>query len=275
LKFCFGMRNGYLIIYLACFIGCTACNPFKSKNIEEEIVGDSSAILKDSLELLSDTLGGITDDDSNERQSNDAAILEGKLVMPLTYRFLNDDDRISKLLNPTWLAIYKEKGAYYIGNVPYRISEEAEEPCSGLPTETIEPDKNVLTYVAPKSLKTGLVDSIAINERVIQPESPFKFSYNGHVYELKANGKYFRDVDDTSSERYSLNLYKDGKYVRNLINQSEYNDTFTEIKLMADFDGDKEPDFLISSPRHYEEARYLLIFSGQHDVFEGNMVFDC
>ncbi len=268
------MRNGCIVIYLVCFIGLTACNPFK-RNVEETVVVDSSALLKDSIEMLSDTSDEKTDDDMQVGTSVEAAILEGKLILPLTYRFLNDDDRISKILNATWLAIYKEKGAYHIGKVAYKITEEAEEPCSGLPTETIEPDKNVLAYVDLKSLKTGLLDSIAFNERIIQPDSPFKFSYNGHVYELKANGKYFRDVDDTSSEHYSLNLYKDGKYVRNLIKQSEYNDTFTAIKLMADFDGDKEPDFLISSPRHYEEERYLLILSGQHDVFEGNMVFDC
>jgi len=270
----FDMINRWIIFYSISFFTLAGCNPLNNKNVKETATVDSSTLLKDGEKLQIDTSEEDINNNSNS-QSIDVAILEGKLVMPLTYRFLNDEDRISKLLNPNWPAIYKEKGTYHIGKVVYRIIEEAEEPCSGLPTETIKTDKDVLTFVNLQTLKIGLIDSIVIKERIIQPDNPYKFIYNGHEYELKARGKYFRDMDDPRADSYNLNLYKDGKYIRSLINQSEYNDTYTEVKLMADFDGDKEPDFLISSPRHYEEVRYLLILSGQKDVYEGNMIFDC
>lgn len=204
------------------------------------------------------------------------SIIDGHILMPVTYRIW-EGDAVSKIISKQWLELHHKNNAYYVTPASYTIEYNDEEPCSGLPTETITPNENVLVFFDLPTIQKGKVDSVAFNNAVVEPGKPFDFHLKNQRYQLIASGiQFYKDENrNNPNAKYVLKLFKGDHYVKTLIHQTSYNDTATEIKFIGDLDGDGEPDFIFSSPRDYEEMRMIIILSRSATAYEGTMQFDC
>lgn len=97
------------------------------------------------------------------------------------------------------------------------------------------------------------------------------------VYKLEASGTDFSDIDQGQTGSFYLDFFENGKLVQRLIEQSEYNDTKTEVLRILDLNDDDQPDFILSSPHHYEEHRVIIWLSGDqgYTKYEETLGFDC
>ena len=192
---------------------------------------------------------------------------------------LNEDgeqaESIAKIMDSTWLALYKKGDQFFIGKIKYKIEHAAEEPCSGQPTETILPEYRTYAFFNLQEMKAGAIDSISIQNSVLNPNESSSFSFNGKQYSIKASGRAFDDREKNGAGFYKLELYEDNRLSRVILQQDQYNDTQTEIQFISDFDKDGKPDFIFSSPRDYEEERVIINLSNSPYAFEGSRQFDC
>lgn len=260
------IKYGYYFLLIGLIFGCQQ-KPIETKNADAPPLVDDSLVGKnDSLTVpvVSESIRISTD-----------SIVEGRVLMPVRYRVWGDP--VSKIINKNWLELHLKDGAYAVTSALYHIENEDEEPCSGLPTETIVPKEDVLLFFNIPTIQKGPVDSIAFTKSIIEPGEPFHFTHQNQKYQLQASGiRFYKDEErNNPNANYTLQLYRDGKLIRTLINQSSYNDTATELKFIGDLDGDGQLDFIFSSPRDYEEMRFLLILSGSTNIYEGTMQFDC
>ena len=203
------------------------------------------------------------------------SMIAGQVLVPFAYRIW-DDNNVSKVINNGWLELHRKNGKYNVAPAKYTITYEKEEPCSGLPTETINPQNDVLVFFNISAIQNGSVDSIAIPNKIIPPNKPAEFTYKNDRYELRATGiEFYRDEDQKPNARYTLKLFVNGQYQRTLIDQTAYHDTATALEFIGDLDRDGKLDFVISSPRDYEESRTIIILSTAAYPFVGTVQFDC
>lgn len=204
------------------------------------------------------------------------SIIDGHILMPFTYRVWEGNE-VSKVINKDWLELSRMNGGYHVRHASYRIENDDEEPCSGLPTETIVPEEDVLLFFNIPAIQQGPVDSVSFTTSIIASGTSLAFSFQNHAYKVSATGiRFHKDEERNNPEaRYTLKLYKDGKYIRTIIDQTSYNDTATELRFIGDLDKDGQPDFIFSSPRDYEEMRMIIILSGSAAAYDGHVQFDC
>ncbi|WP_426791597.1 hypothetical protein [Sphingobacterium sp. WOUb80] len=214
--------------------------------------------------------------ESNQSAQPKDSLIDGQILMPYTYRVF-DDNNVSKIINPSWLELHRKDGKYNIGKAVYSIVYEKEEPCAGLPTETINPKADVLLFFNISALQPGPVDSIPFHNKIVPPNQPMEFSFKNDKYKLVAAGIEFYKDENTNIEHpgYTLKLFINNKFIRTLIDQDAYHDTATELEFIGDLDRDGILDFIISSPRDYEEHRKILILSTQKFPYVGTVQFDC
>jgi len=203
--------------------------------------------------------------------------IEDEALIPSASYRISEENEIGKMLDKgNWLELYQDKNGYKVAKAQYTLVEEDEEPCSGMPTQTIETVKNSLILFKIPQIKTGNIDTVAFKKRVLSPKQNINFTYAGHSYQLRAEGidpvqNYYRDLKNPF---YRLVLTSNGKE-KTILHQTEYNDTVTEILFIGDLDNDGEVDFILSSPRDYEEQRILIILSKDNKQYEATRQFDC
>lgn len=277
------IRQGFYIAILSFFTLFYSCGQHNSTNNGNEI--DSVSYKKDSLISMSDTSqkmdDSVTDsakyiqDLEKEAETLQGIIVSNKAIIPGAHRYMDQNDKTSKMVNSDWLSIYLENGQYKLGKQDLAIQEKGEDPCSGMDVEYIDTKLSSLLLVNIKNLAPHKLDTLALKHRVIQPNSPLKFQWKNQNYELVATGRTFTEAYERSNEWYTLTIYKNGKKLRTLIIQNDYTDTLTSILLISDLDNDQIPDFIISSPRDYEEERILIFISSDPKIYEAQRVFDC
>ena len=205
-------------------------------------------------------------------------VVENQILFPSTYRNPEINDLEEVLNKGLWFELYEQDKQYHIAEARYKIKHIEEDPCSGFPAQQILSDRNALLYFNIPTIPNGKVDSIAFSKNIVFPGEPLEFMFNEDKYRLEASGITFfsNNNPDANDGRYILKLYinndKEGKI---LVDQSEYNDSATEILFMGDLDKDGKVDFIFSSPRDYEEDRVLIILSESMMIYEGTRQFDC
>ena len=277
------IRQGFHIAILSFFSIFYSCNQQNNSNNINEV--DSLSNKTDSLISKIDTSQKMEDrsidtvkhikDLEKEAESLQNIIVSNKAIIPGSHRYMDQNDKTSKMVNSDWLSIYLENGQYKLGKQDLAIQEKGEDPCSGMDVEYIDTKISSLLLVNIKNLAPHKLDTLALKDRVIQPNSPLKFQWKNQNYELVASGRTFTEAYERSNEWYTLTIYKNDKKLRTLIIQNDYNDTLTSILLISDLDNDQIPDFIISSPRDYEEERILIFISSDPKIYEAQRVFDC
>jgi len=269
-----------ILSFVTLFNSCIQQNNIPSNN---EL--DSLSYKKDSLISKTDTTDNMDDrstdsakhitDLATEAETLQSIIVSNKAIIPGAHRYMDQNDKTSKMVNSDWLSIYLENGQYKLGKQDLAIQEKGEDPCSGMDVEYIDTKTSSLLLLNIKNLASHNLDTLALKERLVQPNSPLKFRWKNQNYELIATGRTFTDAYERSNEWYTLAMYKNGKKLRTLIIQNEYNDTQTSILLISDLDNDQIPDIILSSPRDYEEDRILIFISTDPKIYEAQRVFDC
>jgi len=258
------MRNSVLTILFGTLLFLSCNNRNEGDNAQDstvfelpESVTDSSTVDVKTMELTQ--------------------VVEDVILFPATYRILNSTELKDKLASTKWKEIHKKDGVYQIADALYSLSKINEDPCSGYPAQQLESNNNALLLFAIPKIQDGKLDTVAFTDSMIKPNSPFSFTFKDQQYKLQAYGiEFYGDNGSNPKGDYSLKLFSD-KYPEGftLIQQSEYNDTSTELVMIADFDKDGLPDFIFSSPRDYEEERYLIILSSDNTTYLGDRQFDC
>lgn len=251
------MRRNLLtiIILIALF---SACNNPKT---------DSTAQDSSSVRVIGD----------KERWNPMLEVEDSTILLSGTYRFTPKEHLKSLLTSRNWKEIYKQDDHYMVGTAQYTLSTVEEDPCSGLPAQEIVSHRNALLMFSIANVTEGKLDTVAFSESIIYPGKPWTFTFNGSAYTLEAEGITFYSEDGHNPEgHYTLKLFAEA-YPEGitLIHQSQYDDTCTEIVMITDLDKDGFPDFILSSPQHYEIERYLIILSSENKMYEGRRNFDC
>ncbi|WP_149526404.1 hypothetical protein [Sphingobacterium hotanense] len=262
------MQKLSTLVSFAIILAFTQCNSTSNSTI------NGSDSYSDSTAQPIDSLSSMENPSTNVENQLDS-LVDGHILLPASYRIWKPSEAISRIIDSTWLALYKNGDQYFIGKINYQIEHAAEEPCSGLPTETIVPEHQTYAFFNLREMKAGAIDSISIEKPVLNPNESSCFSFNGKKYSIKASGRAFDDRDKNGVGVYKLELFEDDRFARVILQQDQYNDTHTEIQLIGDFDKDGKPDFLFSSPRDYEEERVIINLSNSPYAFEGNRQFDC
>lgn len=277
------IRQFLHIAFLSFVILFNSC--IQQNNIQSNNELDSLSYKKDSLINKTDTTNNMDDRSTDSAKhikdlATEASLLKDliisdKAIITGAHRYLDQNDKTSRILNSNWLSIYLENGQYKLGKQDLAIQEKGEDPCSGMNVEYIDTKISSLLLLNIKNLVSHKLDTLALKERVVQPNSPLKFQWKNQNYELIATGRKFTDAYERSNEWYTLAMYHNGKKLRTLIIQNEYNDTQTSILLISDLDNDQIPDIILSSPRDYEEDRILIFISTDPKIYEAQRVFDC
>ena len=258
------MRNSVLIILLGTLLFLSCNNRNEGDNSQDSTVFELPESTKES-----------TLDDVKISELTD--VVEDVILFPSTYRILNSTELKDKLASTKWKEIHKKDDAYQIADALYSLSKINEDPCSGYPAQQLEANNNALLLFAIPNIQNGELDTVAFTASMIKPNSPFNFTFKDQHYKLEAYGiEFYGDNGSNPKGDYTLKLFSD-KYPKGLtlIHQTEYNDTSTELVMISDLDRDGLPDFIFSSPRDYEEERYLIILSSDNTTYIGDRQFDC
>lgn len=175
-------------------------------------------------------------------------------------------------------------GLFYSNNV-YNFKY-----CKIIKTNVFENECGVDPFIAPtlnvkdsclylfrglNNLKKSVLARVSINLPVrLWPGQITKFTFNNTVYELRAEGKVLRSSgigDALWQDVRNYKLYLTVAHKSQCIVEMKYfNETMTEIRWIGDLDGDSKPDFIVSSPDHYETSRIMLFLSSLAE--EGEIV---
>jgi len=265
------MIKNSTILFLALLM--VACQGKQPNSVRQPALSSDSSntrevALRDTVQSNATATGTATPD---------GVFISGKILMPnRAYRIWEGNDEPNNI-TPSWLALYPKNGKYAVQQAQYKMQHDDEDPCSGMPTITLESKEQVLVYFNIPTIQKGDVDTAAFNTKIVEAGKSMAFTYNGRKYNLKASGiQFYKDENRNNPDAsYTLKLYEGDRLLRTLIHQKEYNDTATEVLFIGDLDKDGQPDFILSSPRDYEEHRLLIILSGSAAVYEGTMQFDC
>lgn len=259
------MRNTVLTILLASLL-LFSCNTGNNENDNQQ---DSTLTELPGIAIDS----AITDNAPKEYEN----IVEDVILFPATYRIQNSSELKDKLASVKWKEIHKKDGVYHIADALYSLSKVNEDPCSGFPAQQLASNNNALLLFNIPKIKNGNLDTVAFTHSMIKPKEPFTFDFKNTKYTLEASGiSFYSDNGSNPNGDYILKLFSDN-YPKGLtlIHQTEYNDTSTDLIMIADLDKDGLPDFIFSSPRDYEEERYLIILSSDSTTYIGDRQFDC
>lgn len=210
-------------------------------------------------------------------QKKEIQFITGDILLPNVAYRIGTANEIGEILQAgTCLQLYKDKSGYKISAAEYTIANEAEEPCAGMPTQTVETKRNTLVFLKMPSLKEGNIDTVAFKSKVLAPNTSFDFIANNQSYRVEAKGTdpLKHEFRNTPNAYYQLTLKTNGTSTL-LLHQTSYTDTNTEILFIGDLDQDGKVDFILSSPRDYEEQRIIIILSGNGKYYEETRQFDC
>lgn len=275
------LRHFYKEFIMLKYLGLLTCSFFiiscQNNTIQNNSQLDSSKVDRVDLSNIDSVKTPVQSTlDKTGKAITDSIIEPESIIIP-GYHRVWDENHVSKALNNEWWEIHKKSGGYAIQKANYTILDGGIDECSGMPEEIIEGKENVLYFFNIKGMQAGKVDSIAFKNKIVEPGKPFHFEFNGAKHTLEASGIHFFNDENRKIDNpyYSLKLYVDGKYVKTILHQTSYNDTSTEIEFIGDIDRDGKVDFILSSPRDYEENRILFILSTSPYAYQGTRQFDC
>lgn len=212
-----------------------------------------------------------------------------KSLLPSTYRTWENENPVSDL-NSNWTEIYKKDQLYFSDKTKFKL-ENGYDACSGDSTKTIITPRKTLILMDFQALVNGKIKSVPIHKDKIWPGEKISFNFNGINYQLRAEGDVLQSEnvysDDGETilkvvENYRLFISSDEKPEQLFLEESSFNDTFVELKLIGDIDGDSKPDFIFQANRHYEEERVVVFLSSQahgkeiiKKISEDSRQFDC
>lgn len=260
------------IILLSIFPFVFACQQKQKDDAKDN--QDSSAIVLDGP---TENTSLTNSPENKENHTSAINYKQGDLLLANASYRIGEENEIGKILNHgTWFMLRKDQKGYKVEKAQYKLINAEEEPCSGLPTQTLESDRSSLLFFNIPTIKIGTVDTIAIEYKNIAPNKSQSFVFNGHSYTLEAKGidPLKQDYSSTANAFYQLILTVDN-ISQEILYQTEYNDTHTEILFIGDLDKDGKLDFMLSSPRDYEEERIILILSSDPIHYEETRQFDC
>ena len=259
------MRNSVLTILLGTllFLSCHNSNPQNDKSQDTTVFELSESTIVSSLEDV--------------KVSELTVVVEDVILFPSTYRIQSSTELKDKLASAKWKEIYKKNGVYQIADAIYSLSKISEDPCSGLPAQQLQSTNNALLLFANPKINDSILDTVAFTDALIKPNAPFHFTFHDQKFKLQAYGIEFYSANGSNPKGdYTLKLFSDTHPDGlTLIHQTEYNDTCTELVMITDLDKDGLPDFIFSSPRDYEEERFLIILSSDKTTYMGDRQFDC
>lgn len=111
------------------------------------------------------------------------------------------------------------------------------------------------------------VKQIKFNKQYLYPDDSFSFEYYGQKYVLYAKGG--KKKEQPNSDWYTVWNYK--LYLKTIVNneikesllcaEANFSDQMISIDFIGDIDGDKIPDLIINTSRHYNASRPTLYLS--------------
>ena len=227
------MKNSVLTILLGTLLLLSCNNRNEGDNAQDSTVFELPESVTDSSTV-------------DVKTTELTQVVEDVILFPATYRILNSTELKDKLTSTKWKEIHKKDGVYQIADALYSLSKINEDPCSGYPAQQLESNNNALLLFAIPNIRNGKLDTVAFTESMIKPNSPFSFTFKDQQYKLQAYGiEFYGNNGSNPKGDYTLKLFSD-KYPEGLtlIHQTEYNDTSTELVMIADFDKDGLPDFI-------------------------------
>lgn len=252
----------YLFSLLIIFPFFQSCNTKQNKNEQN--------MHTDTLVFVSDKVYGENTDNQDYQHYDNFSHKDIKIFEPMPYNESNYTKQMFHIMD-TILGLFKDDMGYKLSECRIEKVNVFENECYG--GIMIEPTLNrrdncLYLFRGLNSYKTeSVLDTIPANLKIWVGESK-EFIFNNLKYELKANGNIVKNSgNDKSIEDYwediqNYRLYLTcGNVSQCIVEMKKFNDTMTEIKWIGDLDGDKKPDFIISSPDWYEDYCVLLFLS--------------
>ncbi|HIY76435.1 MAG TPA: hypothetical protein H9825_09250 [Candidatus Sphingobacterium stercorigallinarum] len=202
------------------------------------------------------------------------------LFAGIPYRVASEAERVSAIIDENWYELDRSGSIdfFVLNPAGFRVENEAEDSCSGLPTEKLIGGfgEHTLLFLNLPGLFTGSVKDYPLEKGVLMVGDRVVFGTDD-AYRLEASGTDFRDIDQGRTGSFYLDFFQNGAFVQRLIDQSDYNDSKTEVLRILDLNDDDQPDFMISSPRHYEEHHIVIWLSGHNGYtkYEETLSFGC
>ena len=192
------------------------------------------------------------------------------ILTPSGYRDWKDEND-TDILNKKWIELHKKGDNYFLDKAKYKITRH-EDQCAGGYYSAIETKRKTLLFIDKPNLKLGEVANIKINKDKLCPGEKNTFSYKNINYYIRAEGDIISEGkssgDNGEIERscevknYKLFISTDKTNEESLfLEESSFNDTFTQLLFVGDIDADGKLDFIFNASRDYEEERVVLYLS--------------
>lgn len=244
-----------------------ACNPKQNSNdinpsdtvIVDITKPDSSAIIPDTIDI-------IKNEQLDDNYINNFSFKHIEIFEPRAYEESDYTKHMLRVMEPLF-GLFQKGNKYELKRCKIIKNNIYNEECSEAPVmePTLDVKGNCLyLFKGVNFVAKAVLDTVPSGYKVWVGQTK-NFKFKGVDYQLKSEGRvlsksgkgeeYFENIRD-----YKLYLISDNK-AQCIVEMKYFADTMTEIRWIGDLDGDNKPDFIISSPDHYESNRIMLFLS--------------
>lgn len=195
-------------------------------------------------------------------------VLERRILGPnVPYRILSENDRVSNIIDPLWHELLRIDGGFgkdiFMLNVANYQVDTVLDANGEVFAEIIVADEETELLLNLPGMSIGPVWDYPIERGVLFPGDTVDLYGEDDDYKVVASGTRPLDISRGKKGSFRLDFYEGEKLILPLIDQSEYDDSKTEIHAILDLNYDEKPDFILSSPRHAQEHRIIIWLSGE------------